>query len=76
MCSSRVAESFTEIIQHIHSLRAKGVKLSHIASACGMDIKTFRKSRGVLCTVPCEIFFVIKLILPGLKKFFINSADF
>src|SRR5438270_9461468 len=32
-CSARVSAFFTDIAQHIHSLRASGVKLSHAAMA-------------------------------------------
>jgi hypothetical protein len=45
----------TFIVQQIHSFRAKGVRLSHIANALGSEIKVFFKSSGSLWTTPPEI---------------------
>ena len=41
--------------QHIHSLRARGVISSHLASATLSEVKVFRKSAGTLCTTPVSI---------------------
>ena len=74
MCALRVSASFTVIIQQIHSLRAKGVKLSHFSKAVGFGISAFRKSSGRSCTTPPVIFFVvIGLYYRGLLYF---SYDF
>jgi hypothetical protein len=51
-----VAAFFADSIQHIHSLRASGVISSHVASACGSDVRACFKSAGSWCTTPPEIF--------------------
>jgi len=58
MCSLLVSRFLTEITQQIHSLRASGVMSSHFARATESEIRTFRKSRGALCTAPGEIAFL------------------
>jgi hypothetical protein len=59
MCCLLVSGFLTEIIQHIHSLRASGVISSHAARAAGSEARAFRKSGGMLCTTPAEIPFLI-----------------
>src|SRR2546423_11173931 len=54
-CSLLVSGFFTEIVQHIHSLRARGVRFSQAASASGSEAKASRKSSGTSCTTPLEI---------------------
>jgi hypothetical protein len=57
MCCLLVSGFFTEITQQIHSLRASGVISSHFAHAAESEMRTFRKSAGILCTEPGEIVF-------------------
>jgi hypothetical protein len=45
----------TEITQHIHSLRASGVRLDHAVSALESATSAFRRSSGTLCTTPPAI---------------------
>jgi hypothetical protein len=54
-CSFLVSSFLTKVVQHIHSLRASGVRSSHAASAALSEVRAFRKSDGILCTVPLEI---------------------
>ena len=58
-CCLLVSGFFTEIVQHIHSLRARGVRSSHIASASASDARIFRTSSGKSWTTPPEISFVV-----------------
>jgi hypothetical protein len=59
MCCLLVSGFLTEIIQHIHSLRASGVISSHTARAAESEARAFRKSSGMLCTTPADIPFLI-----------------
>jgi len=54
-CCLLVAGFFTEIAQHIHSLRARGVRSSHAASASASDARVVRKSSGTSWTLPPEM---------------------
>lgn len=54
----RVSVFLPEVTQHIHSLRARGVVSFHVASARGADASAARRSAGMLCTVPTDIFLV------------------
>jgi hypothetical protein len=64
MCCLLVSGFLTEMTQQIHSLRASGVISCHFARAMGSEMRTFRKSGGILCTAPGEIaFLVMDLIL-------------
>ncbi len=54
-CCLRVSGFFTEIVQQIHSLRARGVRSSHAASASASDARVVRKSSGKSWTAPPEI---------------------
>ena len=62
MCCFRVSGLFTEITQQIHSLRASGVMSSHFAHAAGSEMRTSRKSAGILCTGPAEIVFLAMVL--------------
>src|SRR3989344_213013 len=53
-----VSAFFPDVIQHIHSLRASGVISSQVANTFLLDVITFRKSSGILCTVPPTISFL------------------
>lgn len=54
-----VSGFFADSIQHIHSLRARGVIASHAASAFGLEVSGFRKSGGTSCTTPVAISFLV-----------------
>src|SRR6202140_212524 len=51
-----VSAFLADSIQHIHSLRARGVISSHAVNACGSDVSAFLKSAGSSCPPPLEIF--------------------
>ena len=59
---SRVSAFFPEVTQQIHSLRASGVISSHTARAVEDAINAFRKSSGILCSVPEASPFMYKII--------------
>ncbi len=48
----RVSTFFAEVIQHIHSFRARGVMSVHISVAILFPVIAALKSGGSLCTVP------------------------
>src|SRR3989454_5348117 len=54
MCWLLVSAFFGQSTQQIHSLRARGVRPSHAASALGVPIKTRLKSIGTVWTTPPE----------------------
>jgi hypothetical protein len=54
-----VSGFLAESIQHIHSLRARGVISSHAASAFESEVRGFGKSGGTLCTTPEAISFLV-----------------
>src|SRR6266700_2995904 len=60
MCWLLVSAFFGQSTQQIHSLRARGVRSSHAASAFGVAIKTRLKSIGTVWTTPLEI--ILELI--------------
>src|SRR5579884_2033313 len=63
-CSFLVSSFLTKVTQHIHSLRARGVRFSQAANAFESEVKASRKSAGTLCTTPLETaFLVIELFL-------------
>lgn len=62
MCSLLVSGFLTEIAQHIHSLRARGVRSSHAASASASEARVSRKSSGNSWTTPPEISFLVIII--------------
>ena len=47
-----VSSFLADVIQHIHSLRASGVMLTHTSVTTASDSIALRKSGGILCTVP------------------------
>jgi len=59
MCCLLVSGFLTEMTQQIHSLRASGVISSHFARAAESEIRTLRKSAGIVCTAPGEIAFLV-----------------
>ena len=59
ICSFLVSSFLTKVTQHIHSLRASGVRSSHISNAALSEVRAFRKSVGSLCTTPGEIVLLI-----------------
>jgi hypothetical protein len=61
-CCLLVSGFLTEIAQHIHSLRARGVRSSHEALACASEARVFRKSSGNAWTTPPEISFLVIVI--------------
>src|SRR3989344_3888284 len=60
----RVSCFFTDTTQQIHSLRARGVRSSHIVNALGVEIRALRKSSGTLCTTLAAISPPASLCLP------------
>ena len=67
-CCFLVSGFLTEMVQHIHSLRARGVRLSHAASALASETRAFRKSGGNVCTTPSAITFMFLTIRPFYQK--------
>src|SRR5437588_11737060 len=61
-CCLLVAGCFTEIAQQIHSLRARGVRSSHAASASASEARVFRKSSGNSWTTPPEMSLLVIVI--------------
>src|SRR5207237_7770405 len=61
-CCLLVSGFFTEIAQHIHSLRARGVRSSHEALASASEARVFRKSSGNSWTTPPEISLLVIVI--------------
>ena len=54
-CWRLVSSFLTEMVQQIHSLRARGVMSSQAASAFASDASALRRSAGRSCTTPPEI---------------------
>src|SRR5689334_15161912 len=67
-CSLLVSAFLGEIVQHIHSLRAGGVRFSQAANASGSEAKASRKSAGTSCTTPLEISLLVRssIVTPSL----------
>lgn len=63
ICCFLVSSLLTEIIQQIHSLRARGVISSQAVSAPGEEESIFCKSDGILWGILVGDFLVIKAIL-------------
>src|SRR6266851_3045838 len=61
-CCFLVSGFFTEIAQQIHSLRARGVRSSHTASASASEARVCRKSSGNSWTPPPEMSLLIIVI--------------
>ncbi len=50
MCCRLVSAFFTEMVQQIHSLRAKGVRLFQASAIAGFAKSAVRISLGMVCT--------------------------
>ncbi len=50
-----VSSFLADVTQHIHSLRASGVMPAQTPVITASDSIAFRKSTGILCTVPEEM---------------------
>src|SRR5215468_1738357 len=61
-CCLLVSGFLTEIVQHIHSLRASGVRSFQAASAAVSAARAFCRSSGSSCTTPPEISFEVIVI--------------
>src|ERR1700691_5897982 len=61
-CWLLVSGFLTEIVQHIHSLRASGVRSSQAASAAASAVRAFCRSSGSSCTTPPEISFAVAVM--------------
>ena len=68
-CSSRVLSLLTDTTQHIHSLRASGVRSFQCASATGSESKALRKSAGTLFAVPVATFVFTGLLYQRHTKY-------
>ena len=69
-CCFLVSGFLTEIVQHIHSLRASGVRSSHAASASASAARVCRKSSGNSWTTPPEIAWLVFVI----RLYYYNTA--
>jgi hypothetical protein len=47
-----VSSFFADVTQHIHSLRASGVRLAHNSVTLASASMALRRSGGIWCTVP------------------------
>ncbi len=74
-CCLLVAGCFTEIAQQIHSLRARGVRSSHAASASASEARVFRKSSGNSWTTPPEISLLVIVISLYYYKIALSRKD-
>ncbi len=74
-CCLLVSGFFTEIAQHIHSLRARGVSSSHAASASASEARVFRKSSGNSWTTPPEISLLVIVISLYYYKIALSRKD-
>lgn len=68
-CSVLVSIFFGNVVQQIHSLRARGVRSSHLASALGSADNAFFKSAGKVWAVPPEIDFGISISYQVVRRF-------
>lgn len=76
-CFFLVSSVLTFIVQQIHSLRASGVRSSHLSRADSSFVNALRKSAGTSCTTPSEIFLLGTLfMIPNqlFKNLFISPA--
>src|SRR3989338_6926538 len=64
-----VSTFLPDVTQQIHSLRASGVISSHTARAAGVPLSAFRKSLGILCTVPPTSSLLILIIIAVFSLF-------
>ena len=74
-CCLLVSGFLTEIAQHIHSLRARGVRSSHEALASASEARVFRKSSGNSWTTPPEISFLVIIIRLYYYKIALSRKD-
>src|SRR5260370_29836553 len=74
-CCLLVSCFLTEIAQHIHSLRARGVRSSHAAIASASEARVFRKSSGNSWTTPPEISFLVRVISLYSYKIALSRTD-
>ncbi len=74
-CCLLVSGFFTEIAQHIHSLRARGVRSSHTASASASEARVCRKSSGNSWTTPPEISLLVIVINLYYSKIALSRKD-
>jgi hypothetical protein len=76
-----VSDFFADIIQHIHSLRARGVISSHTESSGVFETSFSRKSVGTVCATPEATFFVLirymiaNVSLNGIRRTFRNTNN-
>lgn len=63
-----VSGFLTEVVQQIHSLRARGVRLFHFSSASGSDANALRRSVGTSWTTPVAISSRLFAIVPSLRR--------
>lgn len=74
-CFFLVCSVLTFIVQQIHSLRASGVRSSHLSKASESIVNALYKSSGTLCTAPSDIcclaidFYINFLICWGLFNY-------
>ena len=61
-----VSSFLADVTQHIHSLRASGVMLAHTSVTIASDSIAWRRSAGILCTVPEAI--GCRAIVPGVYR--------
>src|SRR4051794_10595407 len=69
-CFFLVASVLTFIVQQIHSLRASGVRSSHLSRADSSDTSAVRKSAGTSCTTPVAISFLANLVMSSFYQGF------
>src|SRR2546429_9650767 len=74
-CCFLVSGFFTEIVQQIHSLRARGVRSSHAAFASASEARVFRKSSGNWWTTPPEISLLVLVIRLSYYKIALSRKD-
>lgn len=58
-----VSSFLADVIQHIHSLRARGVMLAQTSVTVASDAMALRRSAGILCAVPEAI--DCRAMIPG-----------
>ncbi len=59
MCSVLVSDFLTMVTQHIHSLRASGVRSFHAFCSVDEVVRAFRRSSGTSCTILMTISFFV-----------------
>ncbi len=74
-CCFLVSGFLTEIAQQIHSLRARGVRSSHAASASASEARVFRKSSGKSWTTPPGMSLLVLVIRLYYYKIALSRKD-